>query len=138
MSFGTQLREYREEYLKITQKQMAEDLGVNAATISRYESDQREFPVEQLPLMKKLYNISDEVFLAIILDRPLKTVLSFKDMYTLDHTSNYANSFLPQYADLIENEPDLKGLIATLARLEDEERKMLLSGIRSILHALQN
>lgn len=132
MSFGSQLREYREEYLRITQKQMAEDLGVNSATISRYEADRREFPLEQLPLLKELYDIPDDMFLALILDRPLKTVRSFKGLRTLDQQTMYGESFCSQYADVIEAETELKEMIALAAYMRPEQRRLFLPALRSL------
>ncbi|WP_194841418.1 helix-turn-helix domain-containing protein [Sporosarcina obsidiansis] len=138
MSFGTQLREYREEYLEITQKQMAMDLGIDAGNLSRYESDRREFPIEHLPLVKKVYNIPDDIFLAMVLDRPLKTVRSFKGLQTLENQSSYTNTFMDQHVGLIESEPELKEIIMLIAYLSKEDRKLFLSAIRNLLQLFEN
>ncbi|EGQ26621.1 hypothetical protein HMPREF9372_1308 [Sporosarcina newyorkensis 2681] len=138
MSFGTQLREYREEHLEITQKQMAMDLGLDAGNLSRYESNHREFPISHLPHVQKVYDIPDDVFLAMILDRPLKTVLSLKGLQTLEYQSSYSDSFVEQHADLIESEPILKEIIMRTAHLNKEERQLFLSGIRNLLQLFGN
>ncbi|PIC77152.1 hypothetical protein CSV74_07735 [Sporosarcina sp. P19] len=137
MSFGTQLREYRDEYLHISQKQMAEDLGVDGATMSRYESSERVFPIYLVPLIKEIYNIPDDVLLAMILDKPLKTVRSFSNQ-TLDSTATYKNGFLAQYGSLIENEPLLKEFILRANSLDHENRQLLLSGMLNLMQLFDN
>ncbi|PIC57822.1 hypothetical protein CSV80_07740 [Sporosarcina sp. P12(2017)] len=137
MSFGTQLREYRDEYLQISQKQMAEDLGVDGATMSRYESSERVFPIYLVPLIKEIYNIPDDVLLAMILDKPLKTVRPFSNQ-TLDSTATYKNGFLAQYGSLIENEPLLKEFILRANSLNHENRQLLLSGMLNLMQLFDN
>ena len=134
MSFGSQLREFREEYLHITQKQMAQDLGVNPGTISRYESDEREFPIEQLKVVKELYAIPDEMFLAILLERPLKTVRSGNGLRTLDSTSNYVN----RLSDPTENEQYIRDIVAIAERMTPENRALFFSGLQSFIQLYSN
>ena len=137
MSFGTQLKEYRDEYLHISQKQMAEDLGVDGATMSRYESDNRGFPIDLVPLIKETYNIPDEVLIAMIMDKPLKSVRSFSNR-TLDSTASYEKGFLAQYGSLIENEPLLREFILQTDSLDYENRQLLLSGMLNLLQLFHN
>ncbi|WP_158233652.1 helix-turn-helix domain-containing protein [Sporosarcina sp. P35] len=137
MSFGSQLREYRDEYLHTSQKQMAQDLGIDPATISRYESNRRGFPIEQLPLIKKLYKIPDDILLAMILGRPLKKVRSFSSQ-TLDSTAAYEKGFLAQYGSLIESEPLLKEFIVRADSLDEEDRHLLLSGLLNFIQLYEN
>ncbi|AXI01169.1 XRE family transcriptional regulator [Sporosarcina sp. PTS2304] len=134
MSFGSQLREFREEYLHITQKQMAQDLGVNPGTISRYESDEREFPIEQLKVVKELYRIPDEMFLAILLERPLKTVRSGNGLRTLDSTSDYAN----RSADSVVEEQYMRDIMAIAERMAPENRALFFTGLQSFIQLYKN
>lgn len=137
MSFGTQLKEYRDEYLHISQKQMAEDLGVDGATMSRYESDSRGFPIYLVPLIKEIYNIPDDVLLAMIMDKPLKTVRPYSNQ-TLDSTATYEKGFLTQYGSLIENEPLLKEFILHTDSLDHDNRQLLLSGMLNLMQLFAN
>ena len=136
MSFGTQLKEYRDEYLHISQKQMAEDLGVDGATMSRYESDIRGFPIDLVPQIKELYDIPDDVLMAMILGKPLKTLRPFSNQ-TLDSTAAYEKGFLAQYGPWIEGEPLLKEFILRMHSFEPENRQLVLSGVLDLLQAFE-
>lgn len=137
MSFGTQLKEYRDEYLHISQKQMAEDLGVDGATMSRYESDIRGFPIYLIPRIKETYNIPDDVLLAMIMDKPLKSLRPLSNR-TLDSTATYEKGFIAQYGSLIENEPLLKEFILQVDSLDHENRQLLLSGMLNLMQLFHN
>ncbi|MDV6378241.1 helix-turn-helix transcriptional regulator [Sporosarcina sp. GW1-11] len=134
MSFGSQLREFRDEYLHITQKQMAQDLGVNPGTISRYESDEREFPIEQLQVMKELYNIPDDMFLAIILDRPLKSVRPSTGLRTLDSTSYYSNG----WNEPADAEYRLREIIAVTDQMTPDNRALFFAGLQNFVQLFKN
>lgn len=57
MTFGERLKMLREEK-RLTQKQVADELGFESATISKYEKDMREPNIESLVKLANLFNIS--------------------------------------------------------------------------------
>lgn len=64
MSFGSRLKELRTDK-KISQKQVAFDIGTSITTISQYESDSR-FPNEKmLKRLCKYYQISSDYLLEL-------------------------------------------------------------------------
>jgi transcriptional regulator with XRE-family HTH domain len=64
MSFGSRLRELRTEK-KVSQKQVASDIGISITTISQYESDSRFPNEEMLKQLCKYYQISSDYLLGL-------------------------------------------------------------------------
>lgn len=64
MSFGSRLKELRNDK-KVSQKQVASDIGISITTISQYENDSR-FPNEEiLKQLCKYYHISSDYLLGL-------------------------------------------------------------------------
>lgn len=138
MSFGSQLREFREEHLHITQKKMAHDLGVDPTTFSRYESDSREFPIELLQQIKVQYDIPDELFLALVLQRPLKSFRFIPHSHTMDSASDYSSPTPQKTSDLFETEPALQGLTAFVEQIQPADRQLFFAGIQNFIQLYKN
>ena len=61
---GKRLKELREER-NLTQKQLADILGINSVTYLHYEKDQREPPLSLLVDIAKFYDVSVDYLLGI-------------------------------------------------------------------------
>lgn len=136
MGFGAQLREYREEHLDISQKEMARTLGIDTTNMSRYEADKHQFTVDFIQKIRETYDIPDDMFLAMIEGTPLRSVR--KSMHTWEDPSTYSSTFLGQHAELVEEEKDLRRLLAFAASLTDDDRKLLLSGLSNLIQLYEN
>lgn len=62
---GVRLKELREER-GLTQRQLAEQLGINSVTYLHYEKDQREPPLALLADIAKFYGVSVDYLLGIV------------------------------------------------------------------------
>ena len=61
---GERLKELREER-GLTQRQLAEQLGINSVTYLHYEKEQREPPLALLADFAKFYNVSVDYLLGL-------------------------------------------------------------------------
>lgn len=61
---GARLRELRTEK-KMTQRQVAEALGINSVTYLHYEKSQREPPLSLLADMAKFFGVSTDYLLGL-------------------------------------------------------------------------
>lgn len=61
---GARLRELRTEK-KMTQRQVAEALGINSVTYLHYEKSQREPPLSVLADMAKFFGVSTDYLLGL-------------------------------------------------------------------------
>ena len=61
---GERLKELREER-KLTQKQLAQQLGLNSVTYLHYEKSQREPPLTILASMAKFFDVSTDYLLGL-------------------------------------------------------------------------
>lgn len=59
---GTVLRDFRKES-KITQEQLAKEIGVTPNAVSMYESGRRNFPMELLEPTCRVFNVEVREFL---------------------------------------------------------------------------
>ncbi|MFD1203828.1 hypothetical protein ACFQ38_01605 [Sporosarcina contaminans] len=48
-----QFKEYHEEYLHVIQRAVAHELNIKPAVLSVYERNERRFPNDLLPVMKR-------------------------------------------------------------------------------------
>lgn len=64
MSFREKLKEIREDR-DISQKEIAEVLGVKQSAVSKYENGLREYKVEDIIKLCKFYNISADYILEL-------------------------------------------------------------------------
>lgn len=64
VELGKKLRELRVER-KLTQKQVAQRLGVTASIISAYENDIRQPSFDSLVKLSRLYNVSTDYLLGV-------------------------------------------------------------------------
>ena len=62
---GERLRELRCEH-NLTQKQIAESLGISIRAYSHYEMGDREPSIEVIKLLCKLFNVSSDYLLGLI------------------------------------------------------------------------
>ncbi len=61
---GERLKELREER-DLTQRELAEKLGINGVTYLHYEKDQREPPLSLLADMAKFFDVSVDYLLGL-------------------------------------------------------------------------
>lgn len=61
---GERLKELREER-RLTQRELAETLGLNAVTYLHYEKDQRQPPLETLAAMAAFFGVSVDYLLGL-------------------------------------------------------------------------
>jgi transcriptional regulator with XRE-family HTH domain len=57
MTYGTKLRQYREK-ARLSQQEVAENLGVGQSTYSQWESDKTTFKVEYLNKLANLFGVA--------------------------------------------------------------------------------
>jgi len=68
----SRLRDLREDR-DLTQKQIADILGISQTGYSKYEVGHRDIPTQVLRSLAKFYNVSDDYLLGLIDEpRPLK------------------------------------------------------------------
>lgn len=136
MNFGEHLREYREEELNITQGEAAYRLNLVPNTYSNYERCQRPIPIDLLPKIKETFNIPDEQFLDMLLDRPRnKKKLSVEAlaMQTKDLRERYIINFGESYFELLQESPELRQLLGFINVQDAKRRRLFLNAIKSIL-----
>jgi transcriptional regulator with XRE-family HTH domain len=56
LTYGTKLRQFREKS-RLSQQEVAENLGIGQSTYSQWESDQSTFKVEFLPKLAHLFGV---------------------------------------------------------------------------------
>ena len=61
---GKRLKELRTER-KLTQKRVADDLGLQTVTYLRYEKSQREPPLATLAALTRYYNVTSDYLLGL-------------------------------------------------------------------------
>lgn len=64
IALGERLRELRQER-GLTQRELAEQLGLNSVTYLHYEKDQREPPLALLVAFAKFYGVSVDYLLGL-------------------------------------------------------------------------
>ena len=64
ISFGKRLKELREEN-NLTQKELAEKLGINAVTYLHYEKEQRQPSLELIADISVFYGVSVDYLLVL-------------------------------------------------------------------------
>ena len=64
ISFGKRLKELREEN-NLTQKELAEKLGINAVTYLHYEKEQRQPALELIADISVFYGVSVDYLLGL-------------------------------------------------------------------------
>jgi transcriptional regulator with XRE-family HTH domain len=136
MSFGMQLREYREEELNITQSEAAYQLNLVPNTYSNYERCERPIPIELLPKIKDTFKIPDEQFLDMLLNRSRsKKKLSIEAlaMQTKDLRERYIVNFGESYFELLQESPELRQLLGFINVHDTKKRRLFLNAIKSIL-----
>lgn len=133
MDFGKNLREYRES-LGISQTEAALRLDLVPNTYSNYERGERQIPIEYLPLIKEKFEISDEQFLDMLLDRPRqKLPAEVSALKTKDIKERYLTHFGENIYELIEQSPELRQLLSFIAKQDKKSRRLFLNAIRTIL-----
>ncbi|MFP3917903.1 helix-turn-helix transcriptional regulator [Lysinibacillus telephonicus] len=136
MNFGEHLREYREEELNITQGEAAYRLNLVPNTYSNYERCERPVPIDLLPKIKETFNIPDEQFLDMLLDRPRnKKKLSVEAlaMQTKDLRERYIVNFGESYFELLQESPELRQLLGFIKVQDAKRRRLFVNAIKSIL-----
>lgn len=64
VSYSNRIRSLRKK-LKMTQKQMAEQLFIDQSTLATYENGTREIPIDILVKLSKMYGISVDYLLCV-------------------------------------------------------------------------
>lgn len=141
MYFGKQFKEYREEYLGLKQLEAARCLKIDPAALSNYERSERAFPIDLLPVVKEAFQIPDDYFLAMILGQPLKAVrpeeLSSQPEKAQELKAHYLDSFIETHRELLENDAELRELIALVANFNEKDRRNYLNAHKSLLSLFQ-
>lgn len=136
MSFGMQLREYREEELNITQSEAAYQLNLVPNTYSNYERCERPIPIDLLPKIKETFNIPDEQFLDMLLSESRskkKRSIEALAMQTKDLRERYITNFGESYFELLEESSELRQLLSFINVQDTKKRRLFLNAIKSIL-----
>lgn len=133
MEFGKRLREYRES-LGISQTEAALRLEMIPNTYSNYERGERQIPIELLPVIKEKFEISDEQFLDMLLDRPRqKLPAEVSALKAKELKERYITSFGESSYDLINQSPELRQLLSFVKKLDKKKRRLFLNAIKTIL-----
>ena len=72
VSYSNRIRPLRKK-LKMTQKQMVEQLFIDQSTLATYENGTREIPIDILVKLSKMYGISVDYLLCVSRQRNLST-----------------------------------------------------------------
>ena len=136
MHFGTQFKEYREEYLRVKQFEAARELNIDPAALSNYERSERGFPIDLLPTVKETFNIPDDYFLAMVLGTPLKLVRDtavLQPVKAQEVKAQYMDSFIDRHRQLFEENPELRELVALISLLTEKDRRIFLNSNKALL-----
>ncbi len=80
MTIGTYLRRFREN-IKLSQQQVADELGVSQATYNLWESDKSSFKIDFLFKLAKIYNVEPgEIIIGVF----KKECLNNRPKYAID------------------------------------------------------
>ncbi len=141
MNFGEYLRQYREEELNITQTEAAYRLNLIPNTYSNYERCERPIPIDLLPKIKETFNIPDELFLDMLLDRRRnKKRLSIEAiaMQTKELRERYITNFGESYFELLQESSELRQLLGFINAQDTKKRRLFLNALKSILLIYDN
>lgn len=132
MDFYQYLRAYRKEQLGITQEEAANLLNVTKSTYSHYETGTRDIPIHLLPIIKKKFNIPDEMVLQMLFHSPLRSN-SAEELATTtkDIQSKYKSNFLIEYGAVITETPELRDLVMLISNLDKANARKLLNSFRN-------
>nr|WP_106783569.1 helix-turn-helix transcriptional regulator [Lysinibacillus timonensis] len=135
VNFGKYLKEYREN-LHINQTEAAYMLGILPNTYSNYERCERPIPMHHLPKIKEVFDIPDELFLDMLLDRPRKKKKeSPEEAITrlLDMRESYIVGVTRSVYDMVNDSGELRQLLGFLQMLDDSDRRPYLIGLREVM-----
>lgn len=136
MHFGTQFKEYREEYLRLKQLEAAYELKIDPAALSNYERNERGFPNDLLPIVKETFSIPDDYFLAMVLGTPLKSVRDStvtQPAKAAEVQEKYMNSFIDRHRQLFEESSELREFVAIASQLTEKDRRIFLNSNKALL-----
>lgn len=133
MAFCERFREYREYELNIKQIEAAYMLGLPKNTYSNYERGDRPFPIDMLPHIKETFNIPDDVFLDMVLDRKRPIVEKKAPMQTNDLRSMYLLNFDVKHQQLIHESDELRQLLSFVGMLDVKNRRAVLNAMKTLL-----
>lgn len=122
MNFANRLSELRKEY-KMTQKELADRLGVARGTIGMYEIGRREPDTDTLYRLSKIFNVSIDYLIG-------KT--NIKD--TADEITNAVSDEpeLVEFWNTLKQRPDLKLLFKQTRNLSTKDIKQVIRIIKAI------
>jgi transcriptional regulator with XRE-family HTH domain len=127
MYIGTQLRKIRDKR-KISQQEVADQLGVAQATYWNWENDESHFKLDHLPKLAEILQVDAADLL------PEGSVV--KIVNNKENKDNSVNAFEVKIEERVLNEKLLKSLEETIALLKEqnqslrEENVMLKSKVR--------
>ena len=135
LNFGRHLKEYREE-LNINQNEAAYMLGIVPNTYSNYERCERPIPMIYLPKIKEVFNIPDDRFLDMLLDRPRRkkresaeeAAIRLKDM-----REKYITGVTDSLYDVLNDSAELRQLLGFIQMMDAKKRRLYLNSLRQIL-----
>ena len=139
MHFGQQFREYREEYIHIRQKEAAYKLNITPETLSNYERNERGFPQDLMAVAKRVFDIPDDYFLAMVLGDPLKSVRADKEdraLQTNELKERYMDSFIDSHRQIFEDSAELREFVTLLATLTEKDRRDFLNVNKKMLELI--
>ena len=135
LNFGKHLKEYREE-LNINQNEAAYMLGIVPNTYSNYERCERPIPMFYLPKIKEVFNIPDDRFLDMLLDRPRR-----KKRESIEEAADRLKEIREKYIvgvtdslyDMINDSAELRQLLGFVQTMDSKKRRLYLNGLRQVL-----
>ncbi|MFY3791599.1 helix-turn-helix domain-containing protein [Ureibacillus sp. MALMAid1270] len=133
--FGKHLKEYREE-LNINQNEAAYMLGIIPNTYSNYERCERPIPMAYLPIIKEVFQIPDDRFLDMLLDRPRRKTRESAEEAAIrlkDMREKYITGVTDSLYDLINDSSELRQLLGFISTMDSKKRRLYLNGLRQIL-----
>lgn len=73
MSIGERIREHR-KYNKLTQKQLASQLGLTPKMVSFYERNERTPPIDIIIKLSEIFSVSTDYLLGLTHEKPISIV----------------------------------------------------------------
>ena len=129
MPFYEHLREYREQQLNISQKEVASRLNIDHSSLSKYERGERAIPIDLLPDFKRVLNISDKDFLNMVLNKPYKSENPGPQAQEVQ--KQYIYGF---YDELLigrgKYSSDFREIVIFLSKLNDQDLKNIKNWIK--------
>lgn len=133
MNLGDKIKDIR-EFNGLTQKQLAETLGVSAVTVTRYENGDREPNIDMLEKIAHKLNVSVGIFFNNnhLKTNNSKSGFSFTFFFPDDKYIEEAKDYLKELINLLEESQESISILSNLSQKLNISKSQLITYLSSL------